>query len=65
MAGYTTIGQLIKNLQDENPDAPVIYQYYLGEHFEVSDEVFADVAEKFDSVIPCSDAYEIISNAVK
>ena len=41
MAGYTTIGELIESLKEqENLDAPVIYQYYLAEHFDVSEEVF-------------------------
>ena len=64
MAGYTTIGELIESLKEqENLDAPVIYQYYLAEHFDTSEEVFAEVAQKFESLIPClSDAYEVISN---
>jgi len=66
MAGYTTIGELIESLKEqENLDAPVIYQYYLAEHFDVSEEVFADVASDFESLIPCSEAYGIISNATK
>jgi len=65
MAGYTTVGQLIKNLSEQDSDSPVIYQYYLGEHFDVSDKVFAEVAEEFDSLIPClSDAYDAIAEAV-
>jgi len=66
MAGYTTIGELIESLKEqENLDAPVIYQYYLAEHFDVSEEVFADVASDFESLIPCSDAYGVISEATK
>ena len=43
MAGYTTVRGLIDNLfKVEDLDAPVIYQYYLGEHFDVSDKVFAE-----------------------
>ncbi len=66
MAGYTTVKDLIKNLSElENLDAPVIYQYYLGEHFDVSDEVFAEVASTFESLIPClSDAYDAIAETV-
>ena len=66
MAGYTTIGELIQNLKEqENLDAPVIYQYYLAEHFDTSEEVFAEVARKFESLIPCtSDVYEVISNEI-
>lgn len=66
MAGYTTVRELIDNLfQVEDLDAPVIYQYYLGEHFDVSDKVFGEVAEIFDSLIPClSDAHDVISQTV-
>jgi len=66
MAGYTTIKELIESLKEqENLDAPVIYQYYLAEHFEVSDEVFGKVASDFESLIPCEDAYGTILSATK
>jgi len=66
MANYTTIRELIDNLfKAEDLDAPVIYQYYLAEHFETSEEVFAKVAGEFNSLIPClSGAYEVISEEV-
>ena len=66
MAGYITVRELIDNLlKAEDLDSPVIYQYYLGEHFDVSDKVFAEVAEEFESLIPClSDAYDAIAVAV-
>ena len=64
MASYTTIGELIEHLKGEDSNAPIIYQYYLAEHFEVSEEVFAKVAEDFDSLIPCSDSYEVINAVV-
>jgi len=56
MANYTTIGELIEHLKGEDLSAPIIYQYYLAEHFEISEEVFAEVARDFDSLIPCSDS---------
>jgi hypothetical protein len=66
MAGYTTIGELIESLKEqENLDAPVIYQYYLAEHFDTSEEVFSKVASEFESLIPCSDAYGTISDATR
>jgi hypothetical protein len=66
MAGYTTVGRLIEYLKEqENLDAPVIYQYYLAEHFDTSEEVFTEVAREFESLIPCSDAYESISEATR
>jgi len=55
MANYTTIGELIEHLKGEDSNAPIIYQYYLAEHFEVSEEVFAEVARDFDSLVPCLD----------
>jgi DNA-binding ferritin-like protein len=66
MANYTTVRELIDNLlKEEDLDSPVIYQYYLGEHFDVSDKVFAEVAKEFDSMIPClSDAYDAIAETV-
>ena len=64
MANYTTIGELIEHLKGEDLSAPIIYQYYLAEHFEISEEVFAKVAEDFDSLIPCSDSYEVINAVV-
>jgi hypothetical protein len=66
MAGHTTVRGLIDNLMKvEDLDSPVIYQYYLGEHFEVSDQHFAKVADEFESLIPClSDAYDTIAQAV-
>jgi hypothetical protein len=66
MAGHITVRELIDNLMKvEDLDSPVIYQYYIGEHFEVSDQEFAKVADEFESLIPClSDAYDAISQAV-
>lgn len=63
MAGYITVRELVDNLlKVEDLDSPVIYQYYLGEHFDVSDKVFAEVASEFESLIPClADAYDAIA----
>ena len=63
MAGYITVRELVDNLlKVEDLDSPVIYQYYLGEHFDVSDETFAKVASEFESLIPClTDAYDAIA----
>ena len=65
MSSYTTIGELIEHLKGEDLEAPIIYQYYLAEHFEISEEVFAEVARDFDSLIPCSDSYEVISKEIE
>ena len=64
MSNYRTVGELIEHLKVEDLDAPIIYQYYLAEHFEVSEEVFAEVARDFDSLIPCSDSYEVINGEI-
>ena len=55
MSHYTTVGELINNLKDCNQDEPIIYQYYLAEHFETDPEKFGKVAEKLESLIPCLD----------
>jgi hypothetical protein len=65
MPNYTTVGELIENLKGEDSSAPIIYQYYLAEHFEISEEVFGQVARDFDSLIPCSDSYEVISKEIE
>jgi hypothetical protein len=65
MANYTTVGELIEHLKGEDLEAPIIYQYYLAEHFEVSEEVFGQVARDFDSLIPCSDSYEVINREIE
>ena len=64
MSSYTTVGELIEHLKGEDLSAPIIYQYYLSEHFEVSEEVFAEVARDFDSLVPCSDSYEVINGEI-
>jgi len=64
MANYTTVGELIEHLKGEDSNAPIIYQYYLAEHFEVSEEVFGQVARDFDSLVPCLDSYEVISREI-
>jgi len=49
----TTVAELIKLLEEiENPDQPVIFQYYLARHFGAADKVFEKVARKLDSEIP-------------
>ena len=67
MAGHITVRELIDNLMKvEDLDSPVIYQYYIGEHFEVSDKVFAEVASEYESVIPClTNAYDTIYQTVR
>lgn len=61
----TTVKDLINYLQDEDQDSTVIYQYYTAEHFDTTEEVFVEVAQTFDSVIPClSDAWDTIASTV-
>ena len=65
MANYTTIRELIEHLKGKDLDAPIIYQYYLAGHFDISEEIFAEVARDFDSLIPCSDSYEVINREIE
>lgn len=66
MAGHTTVAELINYLNEvEDKNQAVIYQYYLGEHFDASTEQFAIVADEFESLIPClADAHDTIAQAV-
>lgn len=65
MAGYTTIKDLIGYLSDQDPSEPVIYQYYLAEHFDIDTETFSRAAETFESLIPCLDnSYQAINDQI-
>lgn len=64
----TTVRELIEHLfKVEDLDEPVLYQYYLAEHFGLDSEskVWAQVVEEYSSLIPgmfsCSD---LIAEAV-
>ena len=64
----TTVRQIIDQLfKVEDLDEPILYQYYLAEHFGLDSEskVWAQVVEEYGSLIPgtgsCS---ELISEAV-
>lgn len=67
-----TIKDLIKQLSEiENKDQPVIFQYFLAEHFEFSDadesytateKQFAQVAEDLDEASLWDDARETIND---
>ena len=64
----TTVRQLIEHLFKAGElDQPILYQYYLAEHFDLEseDEVWAQVVEGFDSLIPGTESCsELISEAV-
>ena len=64
----TTVRQLIEHLfKVEDLDEPVLYQYYLAEHFGLDSEskVWAQVVEEYGSLIPGTDScIELISEAV-
>jgi hypothetical protein len=65
MAGYTTIKDLIGYLSDQDPSEPVIYQYYLAEHFDTDIESFSRAAEALESSIPCLDnSYQAINDQI-
>jgi len=64
----TTVRQLIDQLfKVEDLDEPILYQYYLAEHFGLDSEsnVWAQVVEEYGSLIPgTSSCSELISEAV-
>ena len=65
----TTVRQLIDSLlKAEDLDQPVLYQYYLKEHFEgeIPDEVWSKAAARLDCVVPDDEeAYNTISDEIK
>jgi hypothetical protein len=64
----TTVRQLIESLKKENLDEPVVYEYYLKDHFQhlkVSDKVWAEIAEEHDSILTNDSAYDEIEEAIK
>ncbi len=66
MKNYSTVKDLVGFLKEiENQNAPIIFQYYLAEHFGTSDDKFTEVAHQFKSCIPClSDAFDTIAECV-
>jgi hypothetical protein len=59
----TTVKELIKYLQTvENQDQPVIYQYYLAEHFEVSDKKFSKAVDDLDDESLWDEAYQTLKD---
>ncbi len=64
----TTVRELIEHLfKVEDLDEPVLFQYYLAEHFGLDSDskVWADVVEEYASLIPGTDSCsELISEAV-
>lgn len=64
MSNYRTVGELIESLKEEDLNAPIIYQYYTAETFQTSEEVFKEVAKDFDSLIPSSDFFDVISTEI-
>lgn len=64
----TTVRQLIESLKKENLDEPVVYEYYLKDnfgHIEVSDKVWAEIAEAHDSILTNDSAWDEIEEALK
>lgn len=65
----TTVRQLIDFLfKVEDLDQPVLYQYYIKDHFEgeIPDEVWEKVVARLDYVVPDdSEAYEAICSEIK
>lgn len=64
----TTVRQLIESLKKENLDEPVVYEYYLKDHFQhikVSDKAWAEITEAHDSILTNDSAYDEIEEALK
>lgn len=65
----TTVRQLIDSLMMcEDLDSPVIYEYYLKDHFEhtgVDDEQWAEVVDQLDNILTNDDSYSMVVNAIK
>ena len=68
----TTVRELIKHLSEvKNQDEPVLYQFYLSEHFlhyDIDSEVWASVVKEFDSLLPNLDEiwlYAEIGEAIR
>jgi hypothetical protein len=62
-----TIQGLIDHLNTiEDKSQPVIYQYYLAEHFEVKRDKFAKLSAELDGILPAyADNYELIDEALE
>lgn len=68
----TTVRQLIEHLfKVEDLDEPVLYQYYLAEHFELESgsDVWTQVVKELDGLIPGTDScseliYQVINEKV-
>lgn len=65
----TTVRQLIDQLLEvEDLDQPVLFQYYVKEHFdgEIPDEVWSKAAARLDCVVPDDEeAYNTICDELK
>lgn len=62
----TSVQELINYLNDiEDKNQPVIYQYYLADHFGTDVETFEKVAEDFDSAMPNDrDNHDAVAEAI-
>lgn len=58
-----TVQELINHLQEiEDKTQAVVYQYYLAEHFDVSNDTFNKVASTFGSLLPHD--YDVLADTV-
>lgn len=68
----TTVRQLIEHLfKVEDLDEPILYQYYLAEHFELESDsdVWSRVVKELDGLIPGTDScgeliYQVINEKI-
>ena len=65
----TTVRELVNQLMKcKDLDEPVLYEYYLREHFEntgVSNEVWAKIASENDEILVNEDNFSFLHEAIK
>lgn len=61
----TTVQELIDYLTEiENKKQPVIYQYYLAEHFEMTPKKFEKVADELDCNELWTEAHDTLKDYI-
>ena len=65
----TTVRELVNQLMKcKDLDEPVLYEYYLREHFEntgVSSEMWAKIASENDEILVNEDNFSFLHEAIK
>lgn len=61
----TTVKQLIEYLSKENPNAPVVYQYVLPEHTELTKKQFIIASEQLEDTRFFDEMSEAMTRALE